>query len=449
MMKTHKIVMSIALLLVLALSMTGIAAAQDEATARPWIGIAIGDSDAGIVISQISPDSPAAESDLAVDDVIVSLNGDDVASAEALIEALQAFAPEDIVTLGVMRGEESLDIDITLGEFPEELNTVRPGDRDGAQIFGRASVLPMLGVVFDEVDEGWEVTQVMPMADSDFEEGDIITAINGESVNELDFRAAIESLLSEETIEVTLLRDGEAITVEIEPVMGGAVQVFPGPASGRIMLGVRYHPLDEAFAANLGIETTEGALVTEVLPETPAAEADLMAGDIITAVNDTALDGETNLSAALSAFEDGDVVTLTVLRAGEAITVDVTLTVQENRIFEFSGDGNDFRVFPFPGGRGFGRDGRDGRGGRGFDFDGENFEDFFEGVMPEGAVSITCQNSDGDTVFSFEFSGTDGFNMEDFQLPDMDSGLNFEELDCQVNSDDTPDAVPNANDGDL
>jgi hypothetical protein len=117
-----------------------------------------------------------------------------------------------------------------------------------------------------------------------------------------------------------------------------------------------------------------------------------------------------------------------------------------------------------PGGRsfGFGQDGRDGRG-FGFRFgDGEfNFEgmqEFFDGIEgfegvipPEGAFSIACQNSDGDTVFSFEFSGSDGFDIENFELPNMDGGFDFENLDCQVNNDGAPDAAPDAstNGGDL
>ena len=219
-MRNFRVLTSIGMLLILALSLTGIAAAQDEATARPWIGVSISDSDEGIVVLDIAPDSPAASSDLAVDDVIVTLNGDDVTSSSELIEMLQAFAPEDTVTLGIERGEDSVEIEITLGEFPEELQVVpgRRGERDNIEIFGRASVLPMLGVVFDEVDEGWQITRVLPIPGAEsFQEGDIITEINGESVQEADFMSLIESLMQDgASIEVTLLRDGEEMTVEIE-----------------------------------------------------------------------------------------------------------------------------------------------------------------------------------------------------------------------------------------
>jgi membrane-associated protease RseP (regulator of RpoE activity) len=201
---------------------------------------------------------------------------------------------------------------------------------------------------------------------------------------------------------------------------------------------VRYRALDEAFATNLGIDTTQGALITEVLDDTPAAAAELMDGDIVIAVNETAIDSQNDLSAIIRDFEDGDTVTLTVLRAGEEITLDVTLEVQDT-----GGQSIEIR----PGGRGEGRRGFD-PDGRGFRFDGDDFnfedlEDFFdgfEGVLPPGAsLSITCQNSDGDTVFSFAFSGSDGFDIQNFQLPEMgDDGFDFESLACQVNSDAPP-----------
>ena len=98
----------------------------------------------------------------------------------------------------------------------------------------------------------------------------------------------------------------------------------------RVLLGVQYRALNEDFAANLNIEPTEGALITDVLPETPAAAADLMQGDIVIAVNDDAVDSENDLASLIGGFEGGDTVTLTVLRAGEEISLDVTLEAQDD-----------------------------------------------------------------------------------------------------------------------
>ena len=57
-------------------------------------------------------------------------------------------------------------------------------------------------------------------------------------------------------------------------------------------------------------------------------------------------------------------------------------------------------------------------------------------MMPEGSFSVTCQNDDGDTVFSLSISGEDGIDMENFQLPELDGeSIDFDSLDCQFNSD--------------
>jgi membrane-associated protease RseP (regulator of RpoE activity) len=68
-----------------------------------------------------------------------------------------------------------------------------------------------------------------------------------------------------------------------------------------------------------------GALITEVLAGTPAEEAGLSAGDIITAVDSTPVDPIHELSEVLAQYEPGDRVTLTIWRAGDGETMRVTL----------------------------------------------------------------------------------------------------------------------------
>jgi len=65
--------------------------------------------------------------------------------------------------------------------------------------------------------------------------------------------------------------------------------------------------------------------VMEVEPESPAAEAGLVAGDIITAVNGEAVNEEWTLRDRIRAYEPGDVVTLSVTRGEELLSLEVTL----------------------------------------------------------------------------------------------------------------------------
>jgi len=71
--------------------------------------------------------------------------------------------------------------------------------------------------------------------------------------------------------------------------------------------------------------TRSGAQVGCVVTNAPADKAGLKAGDVITAVDGTAVSGADALTANLSTRAPGDKVTLTVVNGGSTKTVDVTL----------------------------------------------------------------------------------------------------------------------------
>ena len=61
-------------------------------------------------------------------------------------------------------------------------------------------------------------------------------------------------------------------------------------------------------------------------PGSPAAEAGVEAGDLVVAVDGAAIDGTTDLIAAIRDLEPGDSSTITVVRDGERIDLTVTVT---------------------------------------------------------------------------------------------------------------------------
>jgi len=95
-------------------------------------------------------------------------------------------------------------------------------------------------------------------------------------------------------------------------------------------LGVRYLSLTDDIAYQYNLSVNRGAYIapsnqTSVLPDSPADKAGLKEKDIITKVNNIAIDNKTNLSSALSRFRVGDSVKLTVIRAGKTMTLNATL----------------------------------------------------------------------------------------------------------------------------
>ncbi len=70
----------------------------------------------------------------------------------------------------------------------------------------------------------------------------------------------------------------------------------------------------------------QGAIIAQVEAGTPAAAAGLEAGDIVIAVEGSAIDGGAGLVAAVRDQEPGDELEIQILRANEVITITVVLT---------------------------------------------------------------------------------------------------------------------------
>jgi putative serine protease PepD len=76
-------------------------------------------------------------------------------------------------------------------------------------------------------------------------------------------------------------------------------------------------------------EVGTGAQLVQVQPGTPAADAGLQAGDVITAVGDRVVTTSTELTAAVRSAAPGDEVTLTVRRGQDTQRIEVTLGASE------------------------------------------------------------------------------------------------------------------------
>lgn len=99
-------------------------------------------------------------------------------------------------------------------------------------------------------------------------------------------------------------------------------------ATGKVVhpyMGIAYVPLNPAIAAQLGTDATQGAVIMEVVPGSPAADAGLQPQDIITAVDGTSLQGESTLAQIIQSHKPGDTLDLTVVRGSQTLQVKITL----------------------------------------------------------------------------------------------------------------------------
>jgi serine protease Do len=90
-------------------------------------------------------------------------------------------------------------------------------------------------------------------------------------------------------------------------------------------LGVYIQPLTPEFAKAYGVEGDNGAVVSDVIPESPAAKAGLRRGDVIVAVDGRAIEDHTDLSLRIRSHLEGDKVRLKVIREGKEREISVTL----------------------------------------------------------------------------------------------------------------------------
>jgi serine protease Do len=80
---------------------------------------------------------------------------------------------------------------------------------------------------------------------------------------------------------------------------------------------VNIQNITPALADSFSLKSREGALVSGVTPDSPAAKAGLKEGDVITAVNGKPLKDSTALQLAVSALAPDTKINLDVLRGGK------------------------------------------------------------------------------------------------------------------------------------
>jgi serine protease Do len=90
-------------------------------------------------------------------------------------------------------------------------------------------------------------------------------------------------------------------------------------------IGVNLQPLTPALAKQFGLQNDHGALVDEVMPNSPAAKAGLRNGDVIQEFNGQPVADPRHLSLAVANVAPGDKVSLRIWRDGSAKTLDVTV----------------------------------------------------------------------------------------------------------------------------
>jgi serine protease Do len=104
------------------------------------------------------------------------------------------------------------------------------------------------------------------------------------------------------------------------------------------MLGVKVQNIDDDTAAALGLAAAQGAFVTEVMPDGPAAMAGLKANDAILSLNGQAVASSKDFARRISGQAPGSTVELKIHRAGGEQTINAKLGAMPQPDKEASAD---------------------------------------------------------------------------------------------------------------
>ncbi len=120
--------------------------------------------------------------------------------------------------------------------------------------------------------------------------------------------------------------------IPINDIKGLIDNVLATGQFAQAYIGVHYVSLTNDVAYLYNLSVNRGAYIApsqdgqpSVVPGSPADKAGLQEKDIITKVNNTALDSRTDLTSAISQYQPGDTVSLTVIRGGKTIHISITL----------------------------------------------------------------------------------------------------------------------------
>lgn len=130
-------------------------------------------------------------------------------------------------------------------------------------------------------------------------------------------------------INTAIEADSDARGVGFAVPSDVAKRVLPDLLAGkevsRPWLGISGTALTQSRAESLGLSVDEGVYVATVVSDSPADEAGLETGDVITAVDGKSVTSVEELSAYLNTKQVGGTVSLSVLRDGESLDVQATL----------------------------------------------------------------------------------------------------------------------------
>jgi serine protease Do len=188
-------------------------------------------------------------------------------------------------------------------------------------------------------DHGVVINRVIPDSPADkagLKAGDILLSLNGTDLNTSEQLAdLVGEHNSGDYVKLDIMHKGKEETLSVElgerqdnqgrmlnnpmgmspaPHVFSKVYRFNQSEVADTYIGVSLQSLNSQLGDYFGVANGKGALVWDVMDDSPAQKAGLKAGDVITSIDGQAVDGPSDVQKAVRDKKKGDKLEMTVLR---------------------------------------------------------------------------------------------------------------------------------------
>ncbi|MEC7815311.1 MAG: PDZ domain-containing protein, partial [Pseudomonadota bacterium] len=118
---------------------------------------------------------------------------------------------------------------------------------------------------------------------------------------------------------------GVSFAIPIDDAMNVFRQIRDDGSVSRGWLGVLIQEVNRDLAETFGLKRPRGALIAEVMENSPAEDGGLEAGDIVLEYNGESVERSSDLPPMVGRTPVGESATLTVLREGREIELDIEI----------------------------------------------------------------------------------------------------------------------------
>lgn len=214
---------------------------QDNAEGA-FLGVISAKTDEGAIINNVLDNSSAKKAGLEKGDIITQIDDDIISSPADLKNSVESHKPGDEVTIQYLRDNKKMSVKLELGKTPANLQSFNGLNEDllnklqNGNNF-RYKVLPMprgnfdfnfnndrprLGLQIQDTQDsnGVKIQKILPGSPAEkagLKEGDIITEMNGEKVNDVDkIQSEIRNSENKTDYKVKALRNQKEMNFDIK-----------------------------------------------------------------------------------------------------------------------------------------------------------------------------------------------------------------------------------------